>query len=330
MADNPDEKPEIENSLVKGDFKFTDVLGISEFGILAKTVAMRVCDAIGVVYHDQRAKKHADDKAYEIAVTEQAKTAAMVHHQEQLLTLEGRSEIRVGHQQLRQQENLEAITRHAMEHANEIEDKSAPAEAQIDAKEWGAKNDDWLAEFFDITKNTSEEHMREMWGRVLAQEVKKPDSFSLQALMTLKTMSPKAAKVFEKICALNAEPFGLVKTERGAFLSTSSFGLSFSEVLTARECGLLNSSDATHQVGVPGAFFAFNYFDQHPAFVNNTDNDVKIEVLLLTEVGQELSSIPSVEKNSAYFDAVIAYLKKLGLVNIDELVSASQPPTPEQ
>lgn len=310
-----DNKSETENSLVKGDFQFTDIFGISKFGKLGNTIATRFFDGIGCAYDDRLAKKHADDKAYEIEVVGKAKANIETYYQEQSRTLEGRASIRVTHQQTRQQENLEAIAKHAIEYTPQIEEQG-PNSDHTEEPEWGPKNDDWMAEFLDLSKNTSEEHMRELWGRVLAHEVKKPGSFSVQALMTMKTMSPAAAHIFEKICALNVKPLGLIKTDKEAFLTKVSYELSYTEIMIARENRLLTVGDSTvHNMSSQDDLF-LTYFNHRQLLANDTSKMISTHVIPLTEIGKELSSIPAVERNDAYFVDFENYLQQLGFTFI--------------
>jgi Protein of unknown function (DUF2806) len=91
-----------------------------------------------------------------------------------------------------QQLNLEKISSHA---ALEL----LPEQSVPDAK----PDEDWTARFFDYAKNISSEQMQEVWGRILAGEIKQPGSYSLKTLDIARNITKKDAESFEKIAAMS-------------------------------------------------------------------------------------------------------------------------------
>lgn len=60
-------------------------------------------------------------------------------------------------------------------------------------------SDDWISFFFDRVKNVTEDYMKEIWGKILAGEFNKPNTYTKQLLHTMSIMDSKIARRFQKI-----------------------------------------------------------------------------------------------------------------------------------
>ncbi len=87
----------------------------------------------------------------------------------------------------------------------------------------------WKNRFFNIIEEVTDDDMREIWGRVLAGEIKKPKSYSLRTLDTLRNLTKEEAEIIVK-----AAPYIL----KGNALYKNSL-LSTAETLILKECGLI-------------------------------------------------------------------------------------------
>jgi hypothetical protein len=98
----------------------------------------------------------------------------------------------------RKQESRESV---AKEFVAEMQhDNSEPApDAEID--------DDWLNVFERYAEDASTERMQQLWGKVLAGEVRKPGRFSMRTLRFLSEFSQNDALLFADFCDLT---FGVV------------------------------------------------------------------------------------------------------------------------
>ena len=77
--------------------------------------------------------------------------------------LKTRANIRINHQNLRKQKNLESIVGKAY---NELIDKKLETEEEVD--------EDWITRFFSTAEDISDEQVQTLWARILAGEVLKP------------------------------------------------------------------------------------------------------------------------------------------------------------
>lgn len=67
---------------------------------------------------------------------------------------------------------------------------------QDKCNEQGEFSFDWLMRFFDAVGNISNEDLQNLWGKVLAGEIVRPNTCSLRTLDMIRNMSPGEAKIF--------------------------------------------------------------------------------------------------------------------------------------
>ncbi len=197
----------------------------------------------------KKAEALADGKSYEIKkLTEQFVESqkllpsieykdgqlSIPNKSENDLTLQQRYKNRFEYQQARKQINVENVTANAVEELlSDPEIENLSNDEPIDP--------DWTARFFETVENVSEEQMQQLWGKVLAGEVKRPKSFSLRTLETLKNISSAEAEIFVKFCNVS------VKTISACFVPNfdnfkslqSNYSISYSDCLLMEEIGLL-------------------------------------------------------------------------------------------
>lgn len=91
---------------------------------------------------------------------------------------------RLEYQELKRQRNLKSVVGQA---AEELGDEEV-ADHETDH--------DWMARFFEYVQDVSEEDIRNLWGRILAGEVRSPGNVSLRTLSILRNMSHREAVLF--------------------------------------------------------------------------------------------------------------------------------------
>jgi hypothetical protein len=100
-------------------------------------------------------------------------------------------------EQDRKQKNRDAVAFEAME---ELKALPPPAESSDSA---AAKSDhldeDWLNLFGSHAEHASSDHMRKLWGRVLAGEIRRPGSFALSTLRIMAELDHQIASTFEAV-----------------------------------------------------------------------------------------------------------------------------------
>lgn len=99
----------------------------------------------------------------------------------------------------RAQINKEAIAQKAIPHlANPDDDASVGSTEESKPR---APDDDWMNVFETLAANASSERLQETWARVLAGQIRKPQSFSIRTLRTISEIDQRTASVFESISA---------------------------------------------------------------------------------------------------------------------------------
>lgn len=60
-------------------------------------------------------------------------------------------------------------------------------------------NEDWVARFVESASQVADQTMQELWGRILAGEIRKPGAFSLRTLSVVSNLRQEEAKLFESV-----------------------------------------------------------------------------------------------------------------------------------
>lgn len=120
---------------------------------------------------------------------------------------------------------------------------------------------DWFFSFVALAEEIYSPPMQELWGKIFAVEVGKPGTFSLRTLQTLKTLTQKDALLFKNAvniaCRKKGEHgakllFGyyekpsflsLLKLPRNHQINLGQFGLSYPNLLSLMDMGLIYNSE---------------------------------------------------------------------------------------
>ena len=190
-----------------------------------------VSKGIGKIYTPRAIRKEADAKAYEIEIIERAKAKAYLNRQEIEQDLLDRIEERILYREVKKQKNIDAVTMIA---AEELKNENTVSDTPV--------NEDWTVRFFNVVEDVSDEMMQQLWGRILAGEVKSPNSFSIRTIECLKNITKPEAELFTRaanfIFIYNNNPF-IFRDDNLEVLIKNDF--SFEEVLVLIELGLLQS-----------------------------------------------------------------------------------------
>lgn len=152
------------------------------FGDISKPVTVlieKVSNAVGVLYEPRRIKKHAEAEAE----ADKIKALAAI----ELNEIQQRAIDRFVHQEVRKQENIEAITAQAAASLGE--------DAKVQELE-----EDWVAHFFKHCDTVSDKEMQSLWSRLLSGEATKPGTFSKRTVDFVASMDKKDAQLFTEFC----------------------------------------------------------------------------------------------------------------------------------
>ncbi len=221
-----------------------------------------------------------------------------------VLSLEERTSERINFKESKKQLNIESITANA---AEELRDEPPVTNESID--------ENWSTRFFNIAEDISNNDMQAIWGRILAGEIKEPNSYSLRTLEFLKNISQKEAEIFTKFAEIR------IKSKEAIFIYNPNndflekeFGITFTDKLLMLELGIFSTLDrlelsleATTNNKVK---HALNYGEK--AIVLHRNENVPkqgIEVLFFTKIGLELSKLIPQSFNLKYTELICSKFK---------------------
>ena len=134
---------------------------------------------------------------------------------------------------LRQEVNVTRALFHAEDEL--VNDTSPAPEQKLDS--------DWLRRWRDIVGEVSSEDLQQLWGRLLAGEVKSPGRHSLRTLDIIRNISSDDAKLVAKLApyAIN----GFIWREHGISEHLERAGLTFNDLLYLEEIGIITGTAGT-------------------------------------------------------------------------------------
>jgi hypothetical protein len=187
-----------------------DLAGISE---PLKRLIEVISNGIGNVYRPTLIRRTADAKAYELEkIAGTLSKIAQDHHlpivykdgnieiwqkpEDKTLVLSDtpileRAESRLEYQERKRQNNIENVTSVA---ATQLMDENSVPES--------SPEEDWVTRFFNHAQDISSQDMQELWGRILAGEIKKPGSYSMRTLDFVRNLSKAEALIFMEVAKL--------------------------------------------------------------------------------------------------------------------------------
>ena len=255
-----------------------------------------VSRAIGKAYEPRYTKRMADAKAYEIE-----KISETMRNNSDLPivytggetnvdisdydSLRQRTGARLAYQEIRKQENIEAVVDKAYE---EIQGKTLQSDNPV--------NQDWMSRFISNVGEVSDEEMQMLWAKVLAGEVIAPKTFSLKTLDCLRNLTSDDAVLFSKVC-----PFII----HNSFLLSNmdinqKYGIFYNDVLRLDDCGLLNSSGfitMNMKVGKENKLILdFEEYILMGQCNDGKDHKISIGEFPLSRSGRELAQLARKEK----------------------------------
>lgn len=279
---------EIAKTLVEPGMKLLDMCG----------------SAIGTVYEPRHIRKMADAEAYRIktvggAMDETTGLPIAYKNGEIWMSTQNtddilkRAETREQQQKIREQKNIESVVGNAY---SQLQNAPKVPDDPVD--------EDKMIRLIGIIKEVSSEELQQIWARIVAGEVKKPGSFSMRTLETIRNISQMEAEIFQRILPL------VTYTTKDLFITSDDnilekYGISYNDVLILDECGLITANgsiEMTHQMDSEGDAFAHNG-DLVMFFHNVADNTERVRygIYSLTRAGCELYSILSHTPNRECF-----------------------------
>ena len=227
-----------------------------------------------------------------------------------------------GNRILREQVNLDTITRKG------IEELSRETTSKDDISSNAEISDDWLACFEEEARKKSAEDTQMYFARLLAGEIRKPNSFTLKTIKILGEMDHEIAKAFRRLCSMSvilgdasSQIIDMRILSLGGNAANNSLekhGLPFNLLNLLNEYGLIISDynswrdyqicigltvssegGQLQTVRLPLIHQGTSWLMQ-PLPERNPSKEFRVHGVALTQTGQELSKVVELEPTENY------------------------------
>lgn len=170
-----------DTPMVDVNLTLLDTSGLSEPGIV---LIERLSDFVGGMFKPQQIERVAKAEAEAKKIKAQADLDV-----QNMQFGEGaeRAIKRFVAEEIQKQENIERIGGQAALYLNE---DASPEDME----------EDWIFNFLDKCRLTSDEEMQELWARILAGEANQPGSYSKRSVNLVASMDKRDARMFTDLC----------------------------------------------------------------------------------------------------------------------------------
>lgn len=187
------------------------------------------------------------------------------------------------------------------------DDQQEPSEELIE--------DDWLYSWRDYAGKVSSSELQDLWGRILAGEVKQPGSYSMRTLEFLKGLSKSEAILISKVARFVV--IGRVFRNKDKFLEAE--GVNFNRLMFLQDIGVMSGVEAAGLSTTIGSatenrFYRAIVANNKVLLIQHEDKNkkLKIPVYLLTQVGAEVLKLASFDVNQEYLTSIAEDFVKQG------------------
>jgi hypothetical protein len=184
--------------------------------------------------------------------------------------------------------------------------------------------DDWFYRWRDSAAEVSSAELQDLWGRILAGEVRAPGSFALRTLDFIRNLSPDEAKVIAKLSkfVLAEQPMVWCTPKR----SLDKYDLQYTDANLLEMLGIIGGVDALslgYEVDwAAGQQRMFALGKNALVAVNDgaSSTNVSIPVWTITPMGLQVLTLCEAGHNYEFFNDFASFLADTGLLVCSALV----------
>lgn len=171
-------------------------------------------------------------------------------------------------------------------------------------------NEDWINRFVKFSQDISDKEMQNIWAKLLCEEVKNPNSYSIRTLDILNKMTSNEAKLFKKFAGFTMSSdnsiWFCIENDMNNYLD--DYGLSYVDKLYLEEIGLIHKMT---YIAVNSEHQYFKLDNEYMIILENkSDESISIPIISTTTAGSDLRNlINELESDEIEFD--IAYILEL-------------------
>ncbi|MBO9728408.1 MAG: DUF2806 domain-containing protein [Chitinophaga sp.] len=217
--------------------------------------------------------------------------------------LEERTRERFIYQQAKKQLNIESVTSIA---ADELKEEGEINNVEIDTE--------WINRYFNIVEDISSEELQILWGKILAGEIKRPQSFSLRTLELIKNLSKEEAELITRVGNFALGIAGSSTIFRGSENNyLKKYGISYFDVVLLVQIGIIQPGETTafqYQKIEEKETSAILYGNLALVLEREAgDTGKSLPIYLYTKAGNEINKLLEIKPNLEYLADVANYLK---------------------
>lgn len=173
---------------------------------------------------------------------------------------------------------------------------------------------DWVTRWRESAERVSDEQIQEIWGRVLAGELKCPGTYSLRALDFVKNLSKEDADLISKLSPLRLFNF-IFRFEDPAFYNAR--GLRYNELLELQELGVLAGVEAlglekTYRVTSDRPLDLILHSVVLKIFPPEGADELRLPMYAITKLGLQIISLAPPSEDLTYLARIRDELVPLG------------------
>lgn len=218
-------------------------------------------------------------------------------------SIEERAQVREEAQSIRKENNLETVVLNA---SNELNDDSEVSDEPVD--------DYWATRFFDMAADISGEDMQIIWGKILAGEIKRPNSYSIRTLELLRSLTTQEIQALKEtlpLVMIRGSDYFIINDEE----ILKKYNINFDRLSMLIESNFL--SPITYVIekihlecgsDIPKQIFNKNYVICMSC-EGDGDRKFDINIYSLTSSGKELIKLLQPEGDKQYMLDVVKYLR---------------------
>lgn len=271
-----------------------------------------VSGAIGKAYEPRHIRKLAEARTHEISMIAEAvrnNSDVPIVYDSKGVSIDTsnfeeiakRASRRLAYQEIAKQQNIEAVVDIAYK---ELENTETVSNEPV--------NRDWMLRFFNSVEDISNEDMQRIWGRILAGEIKEPNTFSYRTLEKLKNMTQQEAKCFQLVSSLalygGGKCFILCDDE-----IMNRHNVRFVNILELEECGLMSAQTLSFTLNSSVNEARGIYNSQIIGMICGKEdkmNELVIPCYVFTESGSQLMKVINPQVNQQYILDCLEAIRK--------------------
>lgn len=286
----------------------------------AEKLIEAVSGAIGKAYEPRHVRKIAEAKAYELKLIADAvrnnsdvpivyDSTGVSIDTSNYEEIAKRASCRLAFQEITKQQNIEAVVDRAYDELSGEESANSEPVSQ-----------DWMSRFFNSVEDIGDEKMQEIWARILAGEIRLPNTYSYRTLECLRSITRLEAELFLRVSSLALRHAGTYFVAANNDL-LNQYGVPFSNILKLEECELMSAQNLSLTLSASTTNADYICNSKYIGFIKGTKPEMQkvvLSIFVFTESGRQLiKAIQPQETEQYLFD----YLQFIQSKNEETLIT---------